>query len=322
MYRLHLYPYERPFRQPLQTHHGLWTRRRGILLQLTDTQTHRQQRQGWGEIAPLPEFGSESLEAALDLCQGFQGYLTDSDILNLRDRYPACQFALESAREALENPSNAPPPPRPHCHLLPTGEAALHQLETTPRDHWGPLPSFKWKIAVTDIDQEQHWFRQLLSRLPAASRLRLDANGGLTWDEAQQWLAACEGQPIEYLEQPLPVTNREGLLALQRQGLVTIALDESVANLSDLQDWLTQGWSGVVVIKAAIIGSPRRLRQLCRQFQPDLVFSSVFETAVGRQAALRLAADLQQKPRALGFGVGSWFQETDEAFVENHLAMN
>jgi O-succinylbenzoate synthase len=118
------------------------------------------------------------------------------------------------------------------------------------------------------------------------------------------------------------VTNREGLLALQRQGLVTIALDESVANLSDLQDWLTQGWSGVVVIKAAIIGSPRRLRQLCRQFQPDLVFSSVFETAVGRQAALRLAADLQQKPRALGFGVGSWFQETDEAFVENHLAMN
>ncbi|MFP4651050.1 MAG: o-succinylbenzoate synthase [Phormidium sp.] len=318
MYRLRLHPYERPFRQPLQTHHGPWTRRRGILLQLTDGQ----QRQGFGEIAPLPEFGSESLEAALDVCQRFQGCLTDTDILNLPDTYPACQFALESAREALVNPSDVPPPSAAYCHLLPSGEAALQQLETTPRDHWGPSPSFKWKIAIADLEQEQHWFGQLLSRLPAASRLRLDANAGLTWEEAQQWLAACDGHPIEYLEQPLPVKDREGLLALQQQGLVTIALDESVANLWDLQDWLKQGWPGIFIIKAAIIGSPRRLRQLCREFQPDLVFSSVFETAIGRQAALRLAAELQQKPRALGFGVGSWFNETDEAFVEHQLARN
>ncbi len=318
MYRLRLHPYERPFRQPLQTHHGPWTRRRGILLQLTDAQ----QRQGLGEIAPLPEFGSESLEAALDLCQRFQGRLTDTDIFNLPDSYPASQFALESAREALVNPSDAPPPPAPDCHLLPSGEAALQRLETTPSHHWGPSPSFKWKIAVTDIDQEQHWFGQLLSRLPIPSRLRLDANAGLTWEEAQQWLAACDGQPIEYLEQPLAVKDREGLLALQQQGPVTIALDESVANLWDLQDWLRQGWPGIFVIKAAIIGSPRRLRQLCQEFQPDLVFSSVFETAIGRQAALRLAAELQQKPRALGFGVGSWFHETDEAFVKHQLAEN
>lgn len=305
MYSLSLQPYDYPFRRPLKTHHGLWKRRQGILIKLSDGQ----QRQGWGEIAPLPDFGSESLEAAHEFCQRFEGHLDDGDIFSIGDRYPACQFALESAREALLRYPNPPLQPNfPHCQLLPTGEAALKLLETTPQDHWGPSPCFKWKIAVEGIQQEQDWFQQLLWQLPPHSQLRLDANGGLSQEDAQTWLAACEGQPIDYLEQPRPPEAWQDLEALQHQGVVPIALDESVANLRDLETWLQRGWSGIVVIKAAIIGSPQQLRQLCQQFQPDLVFSSVFETSVGRQAALHLARELQHQPRALGFGVTSLFR--------------
>jgi len=50
------------------------------------------------------------------------------------------------------------------------------------------------------------------------------------------------------------------------------------------------------VIKAAIAGSPSRLRQFCREHEIDAVFSSVFETAIGTQAALKLAVELSQLP--------------------------
>ena len=103
MYSLTLQPYDYPFRRPLRTHHGLWKRRQGLLIKLSDGQ-----REGWGEIAPLPDFGSESLEAAHEFCQGFQGHLDDGDIFSIGDRYPACQFALESAREALLRYPNPP----------------------------------------------------------------------------------------------------------------------------------------------------------------------------------------------------------------------
>jgi len=56
------------------------------------------------------------------------------------------------------------------------------------------------------------------------------------------------------------------------------------------------------VIKAAIAGSPSRLRQFCREHEIDAVFSSVFETAIGTQAALKLAVELSQLPTDGGAG--------------------
>jgi O-succinylbenzoate synthase len=49
------------------------------------------------------------------------------------------------------------------------------------------------------------------------------------------------------------------------------------------------------------------LRQFCQQHEIDAVFSSVFETAIGRQTALQLAAELSRKNRAVGFGVDHFF---------------
>ncbi|MEO0948813.1 MAG: o-succinylbenzoate synthase, partial [Cyanobacteria bacterium J06641_5] len=66
-FALHVRPYCRAFRQPLRTHHGIWEKRQGAIVRLeTDTG-----RVGWGEIAPLPSFGSETLAAALQLCPSF-----------------------------------------------------------------------------------------------------------------------------------------------------------------------------------------------------------------------------------------------------------
>jgi o-succinylbenzoate synthase len=298
-YRVAFRPYHRRFRSPLQTSYGGWEVRSGIILQLTDATG----LVGFGEIAPLAAFGSETLEQALAYCDQLAGSIAREAIFAIPDRLPACQFGFESAIANLP----APHFPNPfHSALLPTGSAALV--------HWPDLwaqgyCTFKWKIGVAPIDQELDLFTQLLTQLPAQAQLRLDANGGLTVPQAEQWLQICAGQPLEFLEQPLPSDQFAALLHLSQQSETPLALDESVATLTQLKTCYEQGWRGIFVIKPAILGSPARLRQFCRDHPVDAVFSTVFETAIGRQAGLQLAAELGAPHRALGYGTGHWFAD-------------
>jgi len=43
----------------------------------------------------------------------------------------------------------------------------------------------------------------------------------------------------------------------------------------------------------------------------------VFETAIGRQAALKLAVELSSHNKAIGFGINHWFDEDDEVWLEH-----
>lgn len=70
------------------------------------------------------------------------------------------------------------------------------------------------------------------------------------------------------------------------------------------------------MIKPSIAGSPKRLRQLCQAHKIDTVFSSVFERSVGRQAALKLAVELSNNNRAVGFGVNHWFEQDEQTWLE------
>jgi O-succinylbenzoate synthase len=110
------------------------------------------------------------------------------------------------------------------------------------------------------------------------------------------------------MEQPLDVGELPQMLALAQEFTTPLALDESVANLRQLKYCYEQGWRSIFVIKPAIIGYPYLLRQFCQEYTIDTVFSSVFETAIARQACLQLAQELMVKNRALGFGDGHWFK--------------
>lgn len=304
-YQFQFRSYQRRFRQPLKTSRGLWEIRAGILLNLRAENG----RIGWGEVAPLPAFGSETLQEALDFCQQLGGEISAGAIASIPDALPACQFAFESAASQLETPRTSEKKSLSYSWLLPTGETAFQAWKMP----WQQgIRTFKWKIGVAALAAELTLCEQLVRALPVGAKLRLDANGGLTQQEAKTWLQACDRLgKIEFLEQPLPPDQFEAMLALDGDFATPVALDESVANLRQLEDCYQRGWRGLFVIKAAIAGSPRRLRQFCQQHPIDAVFSSVFETEMGRQAALNLAAELSSRDRAVGFGVQQWFAEVD-----------
>ncbi len=302
-------PYRRSFRQPLQTSHGLWTVREGIILRLTDDVG----RVGFGEIVPLSWFGSERFEDAIEFCQQLPEVISFDTIATIPAHLSACQFGFESAQEMLTTDPTIPSK-LTYSALLPTGFAAL--------DRWQDLWSqgdrtFKWKIGVADIEDEIQLFEQLVDELPAKALLRLDANAGLTFSQAEMWLQRCDSlgktdPTLEFLEQPLTVSQFDLIQELSRKYSTPLALDESVATLDQLRECYQKGWRGIFVIKPAIVGSPSQLRKFCRENAIDTVFSSVFETAIGQQAGLRLAAELSLKNRAVGFGTSHWFDELME----------
>ena len=296
--------YQRQFRKPLQTSHGKWSIREGIILRLIDNNG----KIGWGEIAPLPWFGSETFAQARDFCQQLGNQISTAEIATIPDNLSACQFAFATAIESIES-DYINLPTSSYSYLLPAGEAALNKWKIG----WNQgIKTFKWKISVQPIATEISILRQLIQNIPAAAKLRLDANGGLSYQQAQQWLKiADQTGKIEFLEQPLPPQKLPELLKLATEFTTPLALDESVATFPQLTDCYQQGWRGIFVIKPGIFGFPQRLRDFCQQHQIDLVFSSVLETEIGKQAALRLAQELGSSGRALGFGVDHWFKEAD-----------
>jgi len=327
-YQFKFRPYQRRFLRSLTTNHGNWDIREGIILRLTDESG----KVGWGEIAPISWFGSETLEQALDFCRQLPAEITDEIIFSIPDELPACQFGFESAREwgetrliasvlgseffSMPNAQCPMPHAQFYSALLPAGKEALNQWETLWQQGYR---TFKWKIGVYAIAHELEIFESLIHTLPASTKLRLDANGGLSYEEANLWLWTCDNLKangelaleIEFIEQPLPVEQFQQMLELSMSYETAIALDESVATLGQLAACHQQGWRGIFVIKPGIVGSPSRLRKFCHQHKIDTVFSSVFETAIARFAALQLAAELSRNNRAIGFGIDHFFEQEE-----------
>jgi O-succinylbenzoate synthase len=306
--RLEVCCYRQPFRQPLRTRYGLWSTREGILIRLTDLETGQQ---GYGEVAPIPWLGSETLEEALAFCRQLPAELSEAQIKEIPAALPATRFGLECACLACRDPGwlDRDLSGLSFCGLL---------GKDTPS---GSYPVYKGKVGMDPFAAERKKLESWLERLPAGSRLRLDANGGLTLAEARQWLALCDRinrewpGKIEFFEQPLPPEQYADLIQLSREFQTPIALDESVVGLEQLQAVHRSGWQGILVVKPSLMGSGLALRDYLSQHPGlDLVFSSALETPIGAWHGLAWAGSLQAKtacPRAVGWGVGELFQEGD-----------
>jgi O-succinylbenzoate synthase len=322
MWKIEHRAYRLPFRVGVRTAHGLWGEREGFLIRVSCAQSAAQ---GWGEAAPIPWFGTESVAIAGAALEGLRGATVDlSDALA---RVPldcgatraGLAAAWAMATEVVGGGAEATEPKAKFlavAGLLPAGRAAL--------DAVGPALElgyrvFKWKVGVGPAVDELALLDDLLGCLPAGAKLRLDANGA--WDRrvAERWLAGAAERPVEYVEQPVAADAR-GVVDLLR-GLaadypVTLALDESLGGAGDIERWLAVGWPGVWVIKPALLAEPEALLARLAVAGADLVFGSALETRVGVRAGLRLAfGDAERRAaaggraRALGYGVWPLFAD-------------
>jgi len=175
----------------------------------------------------------------------------------------------------------------------------------------------KWKVAALDDALERQVLEALLARLPASARLRLDANGG--WDRATagRWATRLKAEPrLEWLEQPLPPDDRQGLEQLAAQ--LPLALDESLRSDPAL---CAGGWTGWQVRRPLAEGDPRPLLAALQAGRPRLMLSTALETGLGRRLLHHLAALQRLGPTPTAPGLAPGWCPDGELFADDPQAV-
>jgi len=295
--------YRRTFAEKYQTASHELAQRSGILLRLRD----RDGGMGFGEVAPIESFGTESFLSALSVCQVLQEDFEYEKSIDRINSFPCLRFALDSAQEMLSSGHDGGllEKPWPVCGLV---------AELGDRNRIGELlsqgyQSLKIKIGKTGFAEERRGLEALVDLSEGKVPIRLDANGSLDRVATTQWLEFASEFPVEYLEQPMAKGLEREMTAIARDFPVRIALDESVCFVDDLKRWSDFHFEGVYVIKPSIVGGRQVLLEELEKLPEDsVVFSSSLETLVGASAALRVAINSGKRVRALGFGVEELFQ--------------
>jgi o-succinylbenzoate synthase len=134
-------------------------------------------------------------------------------------------------------------------------------------------------------------------------KVRVDANGGWSVEQAHRMLAALARFELEYAEQPCATLDE--LAELRRMVNVPLAADESIRRAADPLAVRAAGAADIVVLKAQPLGGVRSALQIAEQCGLRVVVSSAVESSVGLAAGVALAAALPELPHACGLATMS-----------------
>jgi O-succinylbenzoate synthase len=139
-----------------------------------------------------------------------------------------------------------------------------------------------------------------------AGRIRLDANGAWTVDEAEHAVRALEQFDLEYVEQPCATVPELAELRRRIHRIdVLVAADESVRKAADPLAVARAGAADLLVIKAAPLGGIDRALALVAEAELPAVISSALDTSVGLAMGAELAARLPELPFDCGLGTAA-----------------
>lgn len=249
---------------------------------------------GWGEFAPFLEYSVEESAAWLA---------------------SAVESAWLGFPEAVrtEIPLNS---------TVPAVEAA--QVPDILGRYKGEIREVKVKVAETgqSLQDDVARLRAVAQHLPAA-RLKVDANGGWSEDQAVTALSAMEEFDLLYAEQP--VESVQGLARVrerlhEKKIFVPIAADESVRKAEDPLEVARLGAADVIIIKAAPLGGVRRALAVVERSGLPAVVSSALESSVGIRTGAALAASLPELP--FGCGLGTVTLMTQDTVEHSLVAEN
>jgi O-succinylbenzoate synthase len=159
--------------------------------------------------------------------------------------------------------------------------------------------------------------------LGPGGKIRIDANGGWSVDEAMRAIRQLVYFDLEYAEQPC--TTVEELADLRRRlaraGLdLPIAADESIRRAKDPYEVAEQEAADIAVLKVQPLGGVRACLQIAERIGLPVVVSSALETSIGIRAGLALAAALPELPYACGLNTIALF--TDDLVTDPLLAVD
>jgi len=123
--------------------------------------------------------------------------------------------------------------------------------------------------------------------------IRVDANQAWIPSEALRYIEQMETYDIEFIEQPVPAHDVDGLAEITRNSHIPIAADESVYDGNDLSRIINQQAAHIVNIKLLKSGGIYEAQQMIEQIHEaglDFMIGSMMEGPASVAAAAHLAA--------------------------------
>jgi O-succinylbenzoate synthase len=139
--------------------------------------------------------------------------------------------------------------------------------------------------------------------LGPSGKVRVDANGGWSLDEAVHAVRELNRFDLEYVEQPCASVAELADLRrrLAQSGLsVPIAADESIRRAQDPYEVAERQAADIAVLKVQPLGGVRACLEIAERIGLPVVVSSALETSIGIRAGLALASALPDLPYACG----------------------
>lgn len=319
---LRCWPFAVPYRTAYATARGLSTVRYGVIVSLSTSGG----LEGLGEASPYP--GAREREAqravvnalrelapALEGCRLDQASAVldralarvtpvvanavragvDIALCDLRARsagIPLAALVVDDPRDAV--PVNA---------LI--ADPTVHGARSAARHarHAG-FPAAKLKVGLAaSADDERARILAVREELGKDVALRLDANGA--WDVGRaiavlRDVATCG---IEYIEQPVPPHDLDGMRAVREATGVRVAADEAVMDPEAARRLLDAHAADILVLKPILLGgltASLDVVRLALERGSSVVITTTIDSGVGVAAALHVAATLPDGSPAQG----------------------
>ncbi|MDP4585732.1 MAG: o-succinylbenzoate synthase [Microbacteriaceae bacterium] len=178
-------------------------------------------------------------------------------------------------------------------------------------ERFGDFRTVKIKVAEPGQTLDDDIARVGAARafLGDAGRVRIDANGGWTVDEAEHAIRALETFDLEYVEQPCATVAELADLRgrVHRMGIL-IAADESVRKAADPLAVARAGAADILVVKVAPLGGVRRALDIIDEAGLPVVVSSALESSIGLQASFDLARRIEHLDYDCGLATNILFE--------------
>ena len=259
-----LLPSLRAFAIPMPTRFRGTTLREGALLRGPA---------GWGEFSPFPEYSPRECARWLSCALEAAAYGWPEPV---RDSVPV----------NVTVPSVGPE----HAHAIVAGSGCRTAKVKVAEPGQPASADIARVAAVRDA-------------IGADGRVRVDANGGWSVDQAERILSKLSVFNLEYAEQPCATLDE--LAELRRLVDVPIAADESIRRAEDPLRVRAAGAADIVVLKAQPLGGVRAALEIAESCGLPVVVSSAVDTSVGLAAGVALAAALPELPYACGLATMS-----------------
>ena len=326
MYSIKITPRTFHFQHPAGTSRGIYTERKSWMLEMTNDDLPG--RKGIGECAPLPELSCDDIpeyeKTLRAVCDRFeQEGAIDYPMMR---PYPSMLFGLEAALLNLKSGSDIlfdNDFSRGKVGITINGLVWMGDYDTMLRRIEEKLQQgfhcIKLKIGAIEFEKELDMVKRIRERFSHHEvQLRVDANGGFTFDEALYKLELLAQYAIHSIEQPIKAKQWGYMAELCRESPLPIALDGELIgiNIPEMKAHVLNIIKpAYIVLKPSLHGGMKGVREwvdIANRQGIRSWITSALESNVGLNAVAQLAADIYGTSGIMPQGLG-----TGQLFTDN-----